>query len=140
MNIAHTSHKWLLLFGKQIVCQDSADDDNNLEQGNQPSREGIRGGDEIGDLQQEDIHHVDGFQHAYNGWKREFGSRRAEFNSGPHDKSQSDRVVILPSEEPHSYHPDSRGKTSVYPGRKPAVAHDSKYGVILNKVICVSSV
>ncbi|XP_031122854.1 FIP1[V]-like protein isoform X1 [Ipomoea triloba] len=108
----------------EIVCQGSADDDNNLEQGNQPSREGIRGGDEIGVLQQEDTH-VDGFQHAYNGWKREFGSRRADFNSGPYDKSRSDRVVILPSEEPDSYHPDSRGQTSVYPGRKHAVAHDS---------------
>ncbi|VFQ63690.1 unnamed protein product [Cuscuta campestris] len=107
----------------EIVCQDSADEENNLEQPrNQPSRDEIRGANEIKGFQQDDIRNVDSFQHAYNGWKRDFSFRRADFNPGPHDMSQGDRITILPSEEP-----DSKGQSSVYPVRKHTITHDMNW-------------
>ncbi|CAH9086642.1 unnamed protein product [Cuscuta epithymum] len=98
----------------EIVCQDSGDEENNSEQPkNQASREDTRGVDEISDLQHEESRNADGFQHAYNGWKRDFPGRRAEFNPGA-DMSQGDRITILPSEEPDF-------------GEQASVAHDMNW-------------
>lgn len=123
---------------KQIVCQDSVDDESSVGDGDQENdlaREDLRGGshaaeDEMGPV---DNKYFDDFPGALDGCKRELVECRAPFvNSHQNNMPEGEEILPFPPETSKQYHPGSRGQTSKYPGENAGTSHNERYITIFD--------
>lgn len=111
-----------MLLGKQIVLQDSADDDsvngNDMAKlPEDPSREELRVGRDVEENNsQEDTVISDSAPHAYKDRKREFAGRKAPLTKVVRGRMIGDESSPIMLEAPVQKPSSSREKTPIYPG------------------------
>lgn len=112
----------LMLLGKQIVLQDSADDDsvngNDItELPEDTSREGLRSSHDIeGDNAQEDTEILDSAPEAYSDRKRELSGRKVPLKKPVHGRMIGDGLSRVMLEAPVQNPSSSVEKNPVYAG------------------------
>lgn len=124
-------------FCKQIVLQDTEDDESSAgiaqdpPESGDPHREDFRedhvAGDEIPRLEPE---YFDGFPQVYNGRKKEIAGRRMSFiNSSAANMPNGDEKLFFPQEEPIEYS-GSRGQNRRNYGGNFSSSHDERYLIV----------
>ena len=128
---------------KQIVCQDTLDDDSSTGNGvvdrteNDLPREDLIGDlASKADVAHEDTEYFDGSPDAYNSRKKELVGRRT-VNSVHINVPEEDGILHFPAEAPLPYGPGSRGQSPMYPSGNFGSPHDERYEATLNQFIVI---